>query len=222
MSQTNPTQTPWRRIRSFVYRPGRLTSAQQNGLNVHLPRYQFDPQAPWFTHQAMVMEIGFGNGQALVEMAKAQPEAHIIGVEVHPPGVGRLLNALHAQDITNVSVAMCDAVALLEDHIPANSLDEVRIYFPDPWPKKRHHKRRLIQPEFVRLLAERLKAQGRLHLATDWMPYAEWMEEVMSASDAFDRHNGATHNRPNTHFQRRGERKCHPIVDMIYQRVGVS
>lgn len=222
MTQTNPTQTPWRRIRSFVYRPGRLTSAQQNALNVHLPRYQFDPQAPWPTQQAMVMEIGFGNGQALVEMAKAQPEAHIIGVEVHPPGVGRLLNALYAEDINNVSVAMCDAVALLEDHIPAHGLDEVRIYFPDPWPKKRHHKRRLIQPEFVRLLAERLKPLGRLHLATDWMPYAEWMEEVMSASDAFERQREATHNRPDTHFQRRGERKGHPIVDMIYQGVGVS
>ncbi len=220
VTQTEAMSKPWRRIRSFVYRPGRLTSAQQTALDVHLPHYRFDPEAPWPEHKPVVMEIGFGNGQALVAMAKAEPEKHIIGVEVHPPGVGRLLNALASEGINNVSVAMCDAVTLLEESIPAKGLDEVRIYFPDPWPKKRHHKRRLIQAEFVQLLASRLNVSGRLHLATDWMPYAEWMEEVMAKAPEFERQLDAVHIRPDTHFQRRGERKGHAIVDMIYQRVG--
>jgi len=221
MASLETQETPWRRIRSFVYRPGRLTPAQQKALDVHLPRFAFDPKAPWPLDQTMIMEIGFGNGQALVAMAKAQPDAHLIGIEVHPPGVGRLLNALANEEINNVSVAMRDAVDVLEKEIPEHGLDEVRIYFPDPWPKKRHHKRRLIQPEFVSLLARRIKAGGRLHLATDWMPYAEWMEEVMAQAPEFKREVEAIHIRPDTHFQRRGERKGHAIVDLIYQREAV-
>lgn len=217
MSTDSVASHPWRKIRSFVLRPGRLTKAQEAALSVLLPEYSFNPQVQPSADR-MVLEIGFGNGQALAHMAKTDPTSHIIGVEVHPPGVGRLLNALHAQQIANVSIAMQDAVELLEHDIPNAYLDEVRIYFPDPWPKKKHHKRRIIQSEFVHLMHQRLKLGGRLHLATDWMPYAEWMQEVVSAHGGFEYQPSATHQRPETHFQRRGERRGHSIVDLIYVR----
>jgi len=164
------------------------------------------------------VEIGFGNGQALVEMAQAKPSVHFIGVEVHPPGVGRLLNALDGLAIDNVSVVMSDVVELLKTSIPDHSLTEVRIYFPDPWPKKRHHKRRLIQPEFVALLAQKLTSKGRIHLATDWMAYAEWMVEVFEQASDFERIDDPNLWRPKTHFERRGERRGHAIVDLLYQK----
>ena len=216
MTQDPAPSTSWRKIRSFVLRPGRLTSAQQAALDVLLPKYAFCPNA-WPKASRVVLEIGFGNGQALAEMARLEPDAHLIGVEVHPPGVGRLLNTLEREGIANVSVAMTDAVELLERDLPKHQLDEVRIYFPDPWPKKKHHKRRLIQTEFMNLLSQTLRVGGRLHLATDWMPYAEWMEEVIDPDPRFRRILEATHQRPSTHFQRRGERRGHPVVDLIYE-----
>jgi len=163
------------------------------------------------------MEIGFGNGQALVEMAQAEPDHRFLGVEVHPPGVGRLLKALDDHGIDNVRVAMVDAVDLLCHDIPDHGLDEVRIYFPDPWPKKRHHKRRLIQPDFVALLHAKLKPHGRVHLATDWAPYAEWMVTVLAGHGGFDRVCEPELRRPSTHFERRGQRRGHTIVDLVYQ-----
>ena len=213
---TESTERPLRHVRSFVRRPGRLTPAQDHALQTLLSRYQWDPTlmadgANW------MIEIGFGNGQALVEMAQAEPEHRFIGVEVHPPGVGRLLNALHEQAIENVCVAMVDAVALLKHDIPDNALSGVRIYFPDPWPKKRHHKRRLIQPDFVELLYAKLKPHGRVHLATDWAPYAEWMVEVFAGNPRFERVTDTTAWRPSTHFERRGQRRGHAIVDLLYQ-----
>lgn len=208
-----------RRIRSFVLRPGRMTVAQEKALEVLLPKYAWDPHAPWPKDQAMIMEIGFGNGQALLEMAQHTPKATVIGVEVHPPGVGRLLIGLERAKIENVRVAMTDAVELLSHHVPNQGLDEVRIYFPDPWPKKKHHKRRLIQSEFIALLADRIKPGGRLHIATDWMPYAEWIEELMAQQTFFKHQPTALHQRPQTHFERRGQRRGHAIVDLIYERV---
>ncbi len=215
--QAQKTPKVWRKIRSFVRRPGRLTPAQEAAIDLWLPEYAY-PSERLADAKRTVMEIGFGNGQALIHMAQAEPEAHLIGVEVHPPGVGRLLLALKSQGIDNVSVAMTDAVELLEQVIAPKSLDEVRIYFPDPWPKKKHHKRRLIQAPFIQLLAEKLKPQGRVHLATDWMPYAEWMEEVFAESDLYEKVPNAHHHRPKTHFQKRGERRGHAIVDLIYVR----
>lgn len=217
-------ERPLRHVRSFVRRPGRLTPAQDHALTTLLSQYQWRPEDALVNASSeassdtqWVMEIGFGNGQALVEMAKAQPECRFIGVEVHPPGVGRLLNALHDNAIDNVRVMMVDAVELLTQDIPNQSLAEVRIYFPDPWPKKRHHKRRLIQPDFIALLHSKLKPQGRVHLATDWAPYAEWMVEVFAANTHFERLEGATVWRPSTHFERRGQRRGHSIVDLVYQ-----
>jgi len=213
-------ERPQRRIRSFVRRPGRLTGAQQKAIEVLLPKYRFNPETPWPDGQPVAMEIGFGNGQALLKMAAHSPEIQVIGVEVHPPGVGRLLIGLEQEGIGNVQVAMVDAVGLLAEHVPPTGLDEVRLYFPDPWPKKRHHKRRLVQPEFVDLLASRIKPGGRWHIATDWMPYAEWIEEVMAKRVDFERQVDATHHRPETHFERRGQRRGHRIVDLIYSRLG--
>ena len=209
---------PQRRIRSFVLRPGRMTVAQEKALEVLLPKYAFDPEAPWPEDRPVIMEIGFGNGQALLEMAQQTPEATLIGVEVHPPGVGRLLIGLERAHIDNVQVAMTDAVELLSHQIPEQGLDEVRIYFPDPWPKKKHHKRRLIQKPFIELLARRIKPGGRLHIATDWMPYAEWIEEWMAEQTYFEYQPEAVHQRPQTHFERRGQRRGHSIVDLVYQR----
>lgn len=212
-------ERPQRRIRSFVRRPGRLTVAQEKALEVLLPKYEWDTSAPWPKDQRVVMEIGFGNGQALLEMAPIEPTTQFMGVEVHPPGVGRLLIGLERGQISNVKVAMVDAVELLTESVPMNGLDEVRLFFPDPWPKKKHHKRRLLQPEFVALLAQRIRPGGRLHVATDWMPYAEWIEEIMALSPDFEYQPTAIHQRTQTHFERRGQRRGHEIRDLIYQRV---
>lgn len=207
-------------------RPGRLTPAQQRALDELLPRYAvpescadlrqaFDRSAP------LVVEIGFGNGQALLDMASQRPDQNFVGIEVHEPGVGRLLLAIEAADLSNVRVAMRDAVAVLASAQPA-SIDELRIYFPDPWPKKRHHKRRLIQTDFLDRLARVLRPGGRLHIATDWAPYAEHISEVLRASPDFDSApvllNDRPDWRPQTHFERRGQRAGHQIFDFVAMR----
>ncbi len=216
-----------RRVRSFVRRPGRMTDAQRRALDELLPRYAvnsdltdlrdaFDSQAP------LVVEIGFGNGQALAWMAANEPDKRFIGIEVHEPGVGRLLRSLESEALANVRVAMTDAVEVLSRQTVADSLDEVRIFFPDPWPKKRHHKRRLIQPDFIELASARIKPGGLLHLATDWAPYAEWMVEVLSAAKRLkllgDPYVSRPAWRPQTHFERRGLRRGHQIFDILAQR----
>ncbi len=216
-----------RRIRSFVRRPGRMTPAQQRAIDELLPRYRIDPATRdvrrSFDRQApLVVEIGFGNGDALITMASERPELNFIGIEVHEPGVGRVLRAIDQAGLGNVRVAMRDAVELLRDQVQPASVDEFRIYFPDPWPKKRHHKRRLIQPDFVALLAERLVDGGLLHLATDWQPYAEWMVETMSAQTAFDCLGDPCVSRPawrpETHFEQRGADRGHQIFDLLFRR----
>ena len=204
-----------------------MTEAQKQALDTLLPvmgvpgdcadlRTLFERPAP------LVVEIGCGNGQALAWMADNEPEHNFVGIEVHEPGVGRLLRSLHDQASTNVRVAMRDAVEVMQEQAPPASLEQVRIYFPDPWHKKRHHKRRLIQPPFLALLAERIRPGGLLHLATDWMPYAEWMLEALAEVPAF-RNLGSPFLprpawRPQTHFERRGERRGHAIVDLVFER----
>ena len=217
-----------RRIRSFVRRPGRLTPAQQRALAELLPVYRIEPgltdiASAFDRLQPLVVEIGFGNGEALAWMAANEPDKNFIGIEVHEPGVGRLLRDIHDNELTNVRVAMRDAVEVLAGQVPTEALSEARIYFPDPWPKKRHHKRRLVQAGFIKLLAERVRPGGLLHLATDWQPYAEWMLEQLEPVALFENLGNPYVERPawrpQTHFERRGRRKGHVISDLLYRRV---
>ncbi len=222
---------PRGRIRSFVMRPGRMTVGQRRALEAGLPRFGLEreagPLAPdiAFGRSApLVLEIGFGMGQSLVEMAAADPDTNFLGIEVHRPGVGRLLHSVMEQELENVRVYCDDAVLVLEECIAPASLDGVQIFFPDPWHKKRHHKRRLIQPPFVRLLRERLKPGGFLHLATDWENYAEHMLEVLSAEPSLENRAGADEysprpeQRPLTKFEQRGQRLGHGVWDLLFER----
>jgi tRNA (guanine-N7-)-methyltransferase len=228
---TTAPDAPRRAIRSFVKRAGRVTVAQQRALAEFWPRYGIDAGvAPLdlvalFGRQApCTLEIGFGDGETLVALAAANPQRDYLGLEVHTPGVGHCLLRAAAASLTNLRIAQHDAVEVLEHSIAPGSLDEVLIYFPDPWPKKRHHKRRLVQPPFAALLATRIARGGRLRLATDWSPYAEWMREVLDASAAFDSVAGAAGYvprpaaRPVTKFERRGTRLGHEARDLEYLR----
>ena len=220
-----------RAIRSFVLRQGRFTPAQQRAFDQYWSRYGLDygamPRdfAALFGRAApLVLEIGFGNGEQLLHSAQAELARDFIGVEVHRPGVGRLMNALADASAANVRVYNHDAVEVLRDEIAPDALAEVRIYFPDPWHKKRHNKRRLIQPEFLALLATRVARGGRLHLATDWADYAEHMQDVLEAAPAWraDPRHVSSSERPSwrtqTHFERRGLRLGHGVWDFVHER----
>lgn len=215
-----------RRVRSFVRRPGRLTPAQERALEELLPVYRLDEGgkalADAFERPApLVVEIGFGNGDALCWMSRNELELNFVGIEVHAPGVGRLLRCLQRHEIQNVRVAMHDAVEVLQAQ-PEASIDMLRVYFPDPWPKKRHHKRRLVSPEFADLAVRVLRPGGRLHLATDWVPYAEWMHEVLAAEERLENLGKPDIPRPDwrpeTHFERRGLKKGHEVRDLLYRK----
>jgi tRNA (guanine-N7-)-methyltransferase len=220
-----------RPVRSFVLRAGRLTEGQKRALDELWPVYgieedgsALDLPSLFGNDQPVILENGFGNGDATWQMASNQPEENFLGAEVHKPGVGHLLLKIEQQGITNLRIACEDAVELLRQRIADNSLSGVRIYFPDPWPKKRHHKRRIIQPLFVSLLAKKMNEGGILHLATDWEPYAEHMLEVMHNSPAFE--NLSLENRvcprpewrPATKYEKRGERLGHGVYDLIFKR----
>lgn len=214
-------------VRSFVRRSGRITPAQQRALERLLPRYQVpadctDLRAVFNAQAPLVVEIGFGNGEALARMATREPTRNFIGIDVHEPGIGRLLMMLDENGIANVRVAIGDAVDVLGEQCVSASIDGFRIFFPDPWPKKRHHKRRLIQPGFVALLADRLTPGGFLHLATDWRPYADWMIQVLADEPAFENIGDPFVPRPGwrprTRFERRGEIRGHEIYDLLYRR----
>lgn len=172
----------------------------------------------------VIVEIGFGNGEACRQMAQLEADRNFIGIEVHKPGVGHLLLALKEHGINNVRVARADAVPFLQQRIAAASLAGVRVFFPDPWPKKRHHKRRIIQPEFVQQLARCIKAGGILHLATDWQTYAEHMLAVLQASPDFvnlsdnDDYCERPEWRPHTKYEQRGERLGHTVRDLLFAR----
>lgn len=220
-----------RRIRSFVLREGRMTPAQQRAFDEHWVRYGIDytsdtqDYATRFGRNApLVMEIGFGNGEALAWASEHDPARNYLGIEVHGPGVGRLMNALGARDARNVRLYRHDAVEVLEHEIPPDTLAEARIWFPDPWHKKRHNKRRIIQPGFVALLASRMAPGGLLHMATDWQPYAEHMLETMEAAPGWRNAvaPGQYAEKPawriETHFERRGLKLGHGVRDLLYRR----
>ncbi|WP_159015541.1 tRNA (guanosine(46)-N7)-methyltransferase TrmB [Cognatiluteimonas profundi] len=220
-----------RRVRSFVLRQGRFTPAQQRAFDELWPRFGLDYQGhprdfdvAFGRSAKRVLEIGFGNGEALRHAAQHDPGRDLIGIEVHAPGVGRLLNALAADDARNVRIYHHDAVEVLENEITDGSLDEIRIYFPDPWHKKRHNKRRLLQPGFAALLTRKLAAGGRLHLATDWHDYAEQMWDVLDATPGLRNRAGPRGHvvrpdwRPQTHFESRGQKLGHGVWDLLYDR----
>jgi len=219
-----------RRIRSFVRRAGRQTRAQERALAELWPRFGILAPAPGRAPPLLdlaavfgraapcVLEIGFGNGDALVAMAAESPDRNFLGVEVHAPGVGHCLLAIERLGLANVRLLMQDAVEVLRGQVPDHALAGVHLYFPDPWHKKRHHKRRLVQPDFVALLGARIAPGGYFHVATDWPDYAEHIRAVMAGSPTFRAPAPVAAARPRTRFEARGERLGHPIWEAVYQR----
>ena len=221
-----------RKIRSFVRREGRLTRGQQRGLEILWPQYGIEHDIGMldldqiFGRQApRVLEIGFGNGASLAEQATQHPEIDFLGIEVHRPGVGNLLQVIEVEGITNIRVMQEDAVEILKDQIPLASLDKVQLFFPDPWHKKKHHKRRIVQLEFAALLHEKLKQGGVFHMATDWQHYAEHMLEVMTEAKGFRNMSASNdyverpESRPITKFEKRGHRLGHGVWDLMFEKV---
>lgn len=221
-----------RRVRSFVRREGRLTRGQSRSLERLYTRYGLecgqgclDPQALFGAGTPMILDIGFGNGEALAELAARYPQRGYLGIEVYRPGMGRLLRRLELEGIDNVRLVYADAVEIMRHHIGDSTLAGIEVFFPDPWPKRRHHKRRLIQPDWVALAASRLVAGGFLHLATDWQDYAEHMLAVVERSAKFTNTAGRGRfapgpgERPSTRFERRGRDKGHGAWDLVFVRV---
>ena len=229
--QGTPENQRHRTIRSFVRRAGRLTPSQQRALRELWPAYGVDVGTDFIDFEtlfgrraAVTLEIGFGNGDTFVRQARGDPGMDFLGIEVHEPGVGHCLLQAHEASVSNLKVIKHDALEVLAKQIPPTSLRRVNVYFPDPWPKKRHHKRRMIQPAFLALIHTRLEADGTLHIATDWKNYAEHIDEVFEHSDLFDcderrEHAGDTPlDRPTTKFERRGLRKGHRIWDWRFRK----
>jgi len=223
-----------RLVRSFVRREGRLTRAQETAIDQHFLQWGVNPPAPGarldlealFARRAPVwLDIGFGAGAALLEIARANPDCDHLGVEVHRPGVGRVLGAMAAGGPGNIRVACHDAIEVLRDWLPEASLAGLRLYFPDPWPKKRHHKRRMVQPAWAELVARALQPGGVLHIATDWDHYARHMLLVLDAAPGLANRHGCggfapgRGDRPLTRFEQRGLDLGHQVFDLVYQRV---
>ncbi len=223
---TKEHETRKRTIRSYVRRAGRITRSQQRALDELWSVYGVEFDARPLNFEALfgraapvVVEIGFGNGETLIEQAAANPNHDYLGIEVHEPGVGHCLLRAEEAGVRNLRIIAHDAVEVLRQQVPQASLSRLNLYFPDPWPKKRHHKRRIVQDAFVALVAERLVVGGTLNVATDWAGYAEHIDEVLSRSDRFTLDEGREHggdaplDRPRTKFERRGLRKGHRIFD---------
>jgi tRNA (guanine-N7-)-methyltransferase len=229
MSEPHPkTQRP---VRSYVLRQGRMTEAQQRAFETLWPKYglslgegALDLPALFGNDRPVILEIGFGNGETLARLAQRHAEHNYLGVEVHGPGVGHLLLKLAAQERDNVRILQCDAMELLRRHLPAGSLAGVLLFFPDPWPKRRHHKRRIVQAEFAELVYRALTPGGLLHMATDWEAYAQQMLQVLSAHPGFRNRSGEGRfaqrpdDRPLTKFEQRGQRLGHGVWDLLFER----
>jgi len=231
VSRLNTRQPHKREIRSFVRREGRLTRSQQRALEELWPHYGLDAgqhldlDRIFGRRTARTLEIGFGNGDSLADMAEREPESDFIGIEVHRPGVGHLLLELERRGLENVRIICDDAVQVLKRCLADESLERVLMFFPDPWPKKRHHKRRIVQPAFIELLARKLKTGGILHMATDWEDYAVHMLAVMEKAQGFRNCAGQGHYsqrpayRPVTRFEQRGQRLGHGVWDLLFERM---
>ena len=222
-----------RRIRSFVRRAGRMTSSQERALISLWPTYGLE-----FSNEVLdlneifgrsaprVLEIGFGNGETLVQLAQQDPGRDYLGVEVHDPGIGHCLIRAHEAGIGNLRLVAHDAIEVLEEQLAQGCLQRINLYFPDPWPKKRHHKRRIVQPHFLSLCADRLESGGSLHIATDWANYAEHIDEMLEESRQFVLAERREHDgseplaRPRTKFEQRGLRQGHRIWDWRFERIG--
>lgn len=228
MSERSPDQPP-RGIRSYVIRGGRMTAGQAKGWDTHWPAWGLhetdgliDPDALFDQDGPLVLEIGFGMGQSLVQMAENEPNTRFIGVEVHRPGVGALMMELGKRELSNLRAYCCDANLVLNDCLPNACLDRLQLFFPDPWHKKKHNKRRLVQPEFLQRVAGKLKPGGVFHMATDWTPYAEQVLEVFAEVPGY-RNLSSTGDyvakpdyRPGTKFEARGERLGHAVHDLLF------
>lgn len=221
-----------RRIRSFVRREGRLTKGQQRALVELFPRYGITLQQGIIDFDALfgrcgarILEIGFGNGASLAEMATEHPENDYLGIEVHRPGVGNLLLQIEKQSLNNIRVSNDDAIEVLEQQIPDESLDDVYLFFPDPWHKKKHHKRRIVQPAFVNLIQRKLKPGGIFHMATDWENYAEHIMAAMRTAAGFKniagegQYTARPAYRPLTKFEQRGHRLGHGVWDLVFRKM---
>lgn len=218
-------------IRSYVIRGGRITVGQKNAFDNYWKEYglslfdgalnleQVFPQSG-----PLVLEIGFGMGDSLFTMAETETDKNFIGIEVHPPGVGCLINNAGKAGLTNLKVYMADAIDVLDDCIADESIDRFQLYFPDPWHKKKHHKRRIVQPAFVEKIKTKLKPGGVIHMATDWEAYADHMMEVLSAADGIKNLAGdflfspRPEHRPITKFEKRGERLGHGVWDLMFEK----
>jgi tRNA (guanine-N7-)-methyltransferase len=219
-----------RAIRSFVARAGRMTVAQERAWRDLWPRYglegtdeTLDLDAVFGRTAARTLEIGFGNGESLVALAQAHPDEDFLGIEVHRPGVGHLMLRAESLELGNIRVACRDAVEVLSRQLPDASLAAVLLYFPDPWPKKRHHKRRIVQPDFVAQVARKLEPGGRFRLATDWQHYAEQMLEVVGACAMLENEFDSGYaprpdSRPLTRFETRGQRLGHEVWDLCFRK----
>ena len=203
-----------RPIRSYVLRQGRTTPAQQRALDTLLSRYGISFPEKIESRKPLVLEIGSGMGETTLEIAKAHPEIDFVAVEVHGPGVGSLLNRIEKEGLKNLRVVRHDAVEVLDRMVGDDSLAAVHLFFPDPWPKKRHHKRRLVQAAFVALLEKKLKRGGIVHAATDWPDYAAWIEAAFAG---WEKAKGGFVERPTTKFEARGQRLGHSIRDVYFK-----
>ena len=220
MSDSQPNQR--RGIKSYVLRQGRLTPGQQHALETLWPLYgleaaqgRLDPEQLFGRPAPLILEIGFGMGDSLVAQALENPDSDFIGVEVHKPGVGHLLMTMRDHGCENIRVFSEDSLDVLREAIPVSRLDAVQLFFPDPWPKKKHHKRRIVNASFAALLATRLASDGLFHFATDWEPYAEAVEELFAGLDAWEP--AIPPARPETKFERRGRKLGHRIRDLAFR-----
>lgn len=220
-----PTQSP-RKIQSFVRRSGRLSASQKNGLT-HWADYGLSSEHPFDfvkifnNHNPLILEIGFGNGDSLLEMARLNPQQNYLGIEVYQAGIGRLLNKVQKLGLANLKVINADAVEVLSNNIRNHTLAAVLLFFPDPWHKKKHHKRRIVSPQFLQLLTQKIMHGGVLHLATDWQDYAQQMMQLLSAHRCFkntqDAHNYIPRpKRPLTKFEQRSRRLGLDVWDLIF------